>query len=111
MGDAEAPVEQQLVSANMIPPTSIVVAGHHGSRTSSTPELVNAAHAREVIFSAGYRNRWNFPKTEVVTAWQTSGARTHSTIDAGAITIKVSPHGIETPKWYREPQRHYWQLK
>ena len=109
LGDAEAPVEQQLVSENMITPTSIVVAGHHGSRSSSTPELVNAVNARQVIFSAGYLNRWSFPKTEVVHRWQLSGAHINSTIDAGAITLRVMPDGIRTPLWYRIPQRHYWQ--
>ncbi len=111
MGDAEAPVEQQLVNANMIAPTTVVVAGHHGSRTSSTPELVNATHAQQVIFSAGYRNRWNFPKPEVAAAWKKSGARTHSTIDAGAITIKILPSEVQSIQWYRESQRHYWQWK
>ncbi|MES1196734.1 MAG: DNA internalization-related competence protein ComEC/Rec2, partial [Steroidobacter sp.] len=109
LGDAEAPVEQQLVSENRIAPTSIVVAGHHGSRSSSTPELVNAAHAGYVIFSAGYRNRWDFPKADVVERWQMSGARVNSTIDAGAITIRIMPQGIQTPLWYRIPQWHYWQ--
>ncbi len=110
LGDAEAPAEEQLVSANSIPPTSIVVAGHHGSRTSSTSELVNAVHTHEVIFSAGYRNRWDFPKADVVARWQASGAHTQSTIDAGAITIRVLPQGMQPPQWYRIPQRHYWQL-
>jgi len=71
---------------------------------------VSAVHAQQVIFSAGYRNRWGFPKPEVVTAWQASGARTHSTIDAGAITLNVLPSGVQPARWYREPQRHYWQL-
>jgi len=111
MGDAEAPVEQQLVSTNAIRASSIVVAGHHGSRTSSTAEFVETVQAQDVIFSAGYRNRWGFPKPEVVAAWQLSGAHTHSTIDAGAISIQVLSGGVQAPKRYREPQRHYWQLK
>ena len=110
LGDAEAPVEQQLLTEGSLVPTTIVVAGHHGSRSSSTPGLVSAVHAQQVIFSAGYRNRWGFPKPEVVTAWQASGARTHSTIDAGAITLNVLPSGVQPARWYREPQRHYWQL-
>jgi len=109
LGDAEALAEQQMLDENRIRPTSIVVAGHHGSRSSSTPAFVNALHAQQVIFSAGYRNRWDFPKSDVVQRWHQSGAQVNSTIDHGAITIRVLPQGIQAPLWYRTPQRHYWQ--
>ena len=110
LGDAEAPVERQLVAAQAMPQTGIVVAGHHGSRSSSTPELVAAVRAREVVFSAGYRNKWAFPKDDVVARWRDSGARTDSTIDGGAISLRVLPQGLQAVQKYREPQRHYWQL-
>jgi len=109
MGDAEAPVEQQLVVQEQIQLTSIVVAGHHGSRSSSIAEFVNAAHAQEVVFSAGYLNHWGFPKSDVVDRWRSAGAHTNSTVDAGAITIQVTAQGVTIPLWYRNPQRHYWQ--
>jgi competence protein ComEC len=109
MGDAEAPVEQRLTDQHQVDATSIVVAGHHGSRTSSISEFVNAVHAQEVIFSAGYQNRWGFPKPDVVSRWSKSGTHTNSTIDAGAITLRVTSQGVSAPMWYRLPQRHYWQ--
>lgn len=108
-GDAEAPVERQLVEERHIAPTSIVMAGHHGSRTSSAPELVEAVQAREVIFSAGYRNRWGFPKPDIVSRWQASGAHADSTIDSGAITLDVTSQGLQPPQLFRELHRHYWQ--
>jgi competence protein ComEC len=109
MGDAEAPIEQRLIDQHQIAATSIVVAGHHGSRTSSTPDFVNAVHAQQVIFSAGYLNRWGFPKANVVNRWRATNAHTSSTIDAGAITLRVASQGVSQPVWYRIPQRHYWQ--
>lgn len=109
MGDAEAPVEQRLIDQRQIDTASIVVAGHHGSRTSSIPDFVNAVHAQEVIFSAGYLNRWGFPKADVVNRWRATDAHTNSTIDGGAITLQVTPQGVSQPVWYRIPQRHYWQ--
>jgi len=109
LGDAEKPVEQQLVADGLIPATDIVVAGHHGSLSSSTAELVVATHAREVIFSAGYRNRWGFPQPEVVRRWQQAGARTDSTIESGAVSVLVTPTGGDPPQAYRKIKRRYWQ--
>lgn len=108
-GDAEAPVEARLVGEGVLPVTCIVVAGHHGSRTSSTQELVDAVHAQQVIFSAGYRNRWGFPKPDVVSRWELSGAQVHSTITGGAITLRVMPNGMQPPQLFRELHHHYWQ--
>jgi competence protein ComEC len=109
LGDAEKPVEQQLVAERLVPGTSLVVAGHHGSRSSSTPELVAATQAREVIFSAGYRNRWGFPKPDIVQRWRQVGARTDSTIEAGAVNVLITPTGLNTPRLYRQLRRRYWQ--
>lgn len=109
LGDAESPAEQHLISEGRIEPATIVVAGHHGSRSSSTPDLVGIVHAQQVIFSAGYHNRWGFPKSDIVERWQQSGARANSTIDAGAITVRVLPQHTEAPEWYRLSRRRYWQ--
>jgi len=111
LGDAEKPVEAMLVASGQIYATDIVVAGHHGSRSSSTPALVNAVQAREVLFSAGYRNRWGFPKSDVVQRWQAAGARTDSTIESGALTVRVTADGMHVPQVYRQTRRRYWQTQ
>jgi competence protein ComEC len=111
LGDIEKPAEQALVAAALIQPTDIVVAAHHGSRSSSTDELVAASHAQWVIFSAGYRNRWGFPKDEVVVRWQAVGATTVSSSEAGAVTVRVSSRAIPAVQSdrYRQQRRRYWQ--
>lgn len=108
LGDAEQPVEQQLVASGAVPATTIVVAGHHGSRSSSTPELVAATHPREVIFSAGYRNRWGFPKPDVVERWHTADAHTDSTAECGAVSVLIAPSSY-APRCYRAEHRRYWR--
>jgi len=102
-------VEQRLVAERLVPGISLVVAGHHGSRSSSTPELVAATHAREVIFSAGYRKRWGFPKPDIVQRWRQVGARTDSTIEAGAVSVLITPTGLNAPRLYRQVRHRYWQ--
>jgi len=106
-GDIEKPAELALV-AQGLPPTEVVVVAHHGSRSSSTDELVAQAQANVAIFSAGYRNQWGFPRPEVVRRWQSSGARTLSTIDAGAIAVAIEPGRSLRIQEYRREHRRYW---
>lgn len=109
LGDVEKAVEHELAASNLLTPTSIVEAAHHGSRSSSTQALVDATQPQWTVFSAGYRNRWGFPKDEVVARWQAIGAGIVSTIDAGAVTAKLWPGQPITVERYRLPRRHYWQ--
>ncbi len=89
----------------------MVEAAHHGSRSSSTDALVQAARAEWVVFSAGYRNRWGFPKDEVLARWQATGARSVSTIEAGAVTASVFPEQAVEMRRYRQQRRRYWQTQ
>ena len=85
----------------------MVIVGHHGSATSSTPVLVEAAGARFALVSAGYRNQWNFPRPEVVARWEAAGATLLSTSDAGALHVRIGERGIEL--WTeRALRRRYW---
>ncbi|MGD9842179.1 MAG: DNA internalization-related competence protein ComEC/Rec2 [Steroidobacteraceae bacterium] len=116
LGDIEKAVEYDLVTAGFIRPTDIVVAAHHGSRSSSTTELVAATQISQrtqwVIFSAGYRNRWGFPKEDVVARWRDSGAMPLSTSAAGAVTLSVARNnGVVVPSLWRERHRRYWQTQ
>lgn len=109
-GDIERLAEAAVV-AHGLPQTDVVVAAHHGSRSSSTPELVDAAQATLAIMSAGYRNRWGFPKPDVTARWQASGATVWSTIDSGALTVEVDAHGIRPVDEYRKQHKHYWSAR
>ena len=113
LGDIEKPAELALVNETLIQPADIVVAAHHGSRSSSTPELVAATthdtRKHWVIFSAGYQNRWGFPKEEVVSRWRAAGAVPVETGLTGAVTMRVSSlDGQIRPDLWRENHRYYW---
>jgi competence protein ComEC len=106
-GDIEAPGELHLLPylANGV---DVVVAAHHGSRTSSRPEFVTAAAASLAIFSAGYRNRWGLPKEDIVARWRDSGARVLSTADSGAIELTRRAGGALEVREFRHTHRRYW---
>ena len=57
-GDIERPVEELLTQHHLVPPVDLVIAPHHGSRSSSANAFVRATQPRFVVFSSGYENRW-----------------------------------------------------
>ncbi len=109
LGDVERRGERALVADARVA-ADVVVVAHHGSATSSTPALVDAAGARFALVSAGYRNQWNFPRPEVVARWEEAGARLLSTSDDGALHVLIDEEGIEI--WTERGQRRrYWHAE
>jgi competence protein ComEC len=104
-GDIEANAEQFLLTS-ALGRADIVVVPHHGSRTSSGPEFVRALAPRIAVFSAGYRNRWDLPKADIVERWRQAGAQTFTTAQSGAIAIDVGDHLQVTE--HRKAARRYW---
>ncbi len=110
-GDIEHQGESSLIAARSEELDSdILVAPHHGSATSSSAAFVAAVKPDWVLFSTGYRNRYGFPKAEVVERWRLAGARPFNSADTGAISFYV--HGDERPpaiESERDRYRRYWQ--
>lgn len=105
-GDIERQAEQRLVALEGEGLAStLLVSPHHGSRTSSTPPFVAAVAAQDVIHSAGFMNRWSFPRTEVVTRYQP--ARQWITGRQGSVLVEPRAEGLrvtaerEQGPWYR----------
>ena len=56
-------------------------AGHHGSRSSNSPEFVRAVSPNEVWITASRRNRWNFPHPEPLNAFRRYAQSVRSTAE------------------------------
>jgi competence protein ComEC len=108
-GDIERASEQQLLRNERIETSEIVVVPHHGSRTSSTPELIAAVQPKLALIGAGKDNRWGFPKPDVVARWRAAGAATFVTAQSGAIRVAVNQDGVTAPRLFRVERRRYWQ--
>jgi competence protein ComEC len=91
-GDVDAAVEARLLREN-IGEHELVVAPHHGSRTSSTPRWVERLRPRAVLFAAGPGNRFGFPDPGVVQRYLDAGALALSTADCGAIRVAMKRPG------------------
>lgn len=106
-GDITRDVESALIARHDLRGVSVVVAPHHGSKSSSSPEFVQHVGAAHVIFSAGYRNPYHHPAGVVVDRWHEHGARDWNTAQAGAITVTSSASRTEVSSAV-ERIRRYW---
>ena len=87
----------------------VVVAPHHGSRSSSTEAFVQAVGAEHVLFAAGWANRYGFPAPVVVDRWRRQGAETFNTAVSGSLSYVFGADGIiEGPDERRKVARRFW---
>jgi len=103
--DIEADDEGALIARSAaLLPSEVLLAPHHGGSRSSTADFIAAVGAREVVFSAGYRNGFNHPRPDVLERYAAS--RQWRTDRDGAIRI-VLAGSTEVSAWRRE-RRRYW---
>lgn len=105
-GDIEAAEEATLV-ARGIEAVDIVVAAHHGSKTSSTPGFIKQVRATHVIAQAGSWNRYGHPADSVRQAWQRAGVRFWQTDMHGAVHAQSRSDGV-TVTSVLESSKRYW---
>jgi len=95
-GDLEADGEGELSGRGAVGQTvaaDVLKVPHHGSRTSSSAELLDAVSPALAVMSLGWRNQFHFPAPEVVARYAARGTRVLRTDRDGAVTIAVSPAG------------------
>jgi competence protein ComEC len=111
-GDIERQAEHELLARAEPGRVNLVLAPHHGSRTSSSDEFVTALQADYVVFSAGYANRWNFPDSGVVDRWRDSGSCVLVTATTGSIQFVRTADGNFQPLTpARSTFRRPWALR
>ncbi len=94
-GDIKARSETELVTLRGEKLKSrILIAPHHGSKTSSTPKFIDMVDPETVIFCAGWQNRFNLPNQDVVNRYQQRGIHILRTDHNGA--IKIRTNGVTT---------------
>jgi competence protein ComEC len=108
-GDIESRAEAQLVArAGPRARTTLLIAPHHGSRTSSSELLLDTVHPEVVAFTAGYRNRFGHPKAEVVERYRARNVDTLRSDRDGALLVDFAQGRMTVTRW-RDAQRRYWR--
>jgi competence protein ComEC len=108
-GDIEGEAELEVLHRFPFESASVVLMPHHGSLTSSSPAFVNRLRPAYAIASAGYDNRWGFPKERVMRRWGGIGAVVMNTASSGAISFRLcADDGIGSIREERFRQRRFW---
>lgn len=109
-GDIERQTEARLLELDRtMLKSDVLIAPHHGSNTSSTPDFVAAVAPQVVVFPAGWHNRFRHPRPQVVARYTDCGAhaRVLMTGERGAITFDGDRQALVVRPW-RDEARHFW---
>ena len=87
-GDVGAPTERLLAEEGKLPPSELLIAGHHGSRSSNSFELVSAVRPETVVVSVGY-NSYGHPTDEALVRLAVTGADIYRTDVNGDVTVTI----------------------
>ncbi len=89
MGDAEEAAEERLLSDYPDLRADLLKVGHHGSRSSSTPELLHAVQPSWAAISCGVRNRFGHPHGRALRSLEDVGATIVRTDVGGAFVFST----------------------
>lgn len=107
-GDIERRSENDLLSSEYALQSDVLIAPHHGSKTSSSQSFVEEVNPRAAVFTAGYLNRFGHPHPTVLHRYENVGSRVYRSDRDGAIIIDFAAEsGIEITRW-RQYARRYW---
>ncbi|GFD70813.1 hypothetical protein KUL113_02330 [Tenacibaculum sp. KUL113] len=120
-GDIEKESEYALITKELARGTSalnadILIAPHHGSKTSSTDIFIKHVAPKAVIYTQGYENRWRFPALNVVERYRQHNVQQYFTSSEGytLVTFRKGSFEVNTlrsdlkKRWYLKgkPPRH-----
>ncbi|WP_115405469.1 DNA internalization-related competence protein ComEC/Rec2 [Shewanella morhuae] len=106
-GDIEKQTEAALLRSEYILQSEVLVAPHHGSKTSSTEAFIDAVAPKLVLFSAGLANRYGLPKPIVVGRYQQRDIMHLTTGIEGQISVIFQQSEREV-KTYRGDLAPFW---
>ena len=100
-GDISADIERAIVPRLTLARVRILKVAHHGSRTSTSQELLDAWHPQIAVISCGRGNSFGHPAPEVIDRLQSMGARIYRTDLDGEVTIQTDGSSV-TVSTYRD---------
>ncbi len=108
-GDIELSAENSLLDKG-IEPVSLVVASHHGSKTSSGWAFLKALQPEYVVYTVGYKNRYSFPHDSVQQRYAQLGSKAFRSDRDGLLQFSFNPDGLSgQPQIYRNAHTEFWR--
>ena len=93
MGDAGVEKEKDILDKYNLSNIDVLKVGHHGSKTSSSKELINQINPRYSIISVGKNNRYGHPNKEVLDNLKES--KIYRTDKDGSIMFKIKNNRLK----------------
>lgn len=85
-GDMNSIVERRLVKHKHLPDINLLLVGHHGSKSSTSEELLLAVTPEQAVISSGY-NSYGHPAPEALERLGAAGCDIYLTRDMGNVTF------------------------
>lgn len=89
-GDAEIPSEESMIDAGVLVEVDVLKVGHHGSRTATSPEFLEAIQPEYGVISAGMNSQYGHPHIETLEALNAAEVQvllTDTTPDPDGVTL------------------------
>ncbi len=109
-GDIGALVERRLIREQPEAiRAAVLLVPHHGSRSSSTVDFIEAVNPQRGLVSAGWLSRFGHPAPEVVGRYLDRGIALASTAECGAWILDIPPDGEHRWRSLRGSGRKFWR--
>lgn len=87
-GDRNRSGEKRLIETMELPDVDILIAGHHGSKSSTSYELLQTVKPEIVVISAGEGNSYGHPAPEVLARLEEFGCTVFRTDQQGTVLVR-----------------------
>jgi competence protein ComEC len=88
-GDAERAVELELVARQLLRRTDVLKVAHHGSKTSTLPDLLAMTRPSFAVISAGEGNLYNHPHPDTMARMKEYNVHAFRTDKAGLTSFRT----------------------
>jgi competence protein ComEC len=88
-GDIMKKAEEEIIALNDNLRSTIMLAPHHGSSSSSTPGFLKYVNPEYIVISSGRQNRFGFPEQDVLSRYKRNQIKTYRTDEDGCVSISI----------------------
>ncbi len=106
-GDAEKPVEEELLARHSPVNANLLHVAHHGSRSSTTPDFLLAVGPRLAVISAGAMNHYHFPARATLETLASGNTTVLRTDLVGEIVLRSARGGFLLTTWADPVERFF----
>lgn len=101
-GDAEEPVEKNILESGAEISAQVLKCGHHGSSSSSSMAFLRAVHPAVSVISCGADNQYGHPHKETLESLNALGCTVLRTDELGTIAVTTDGEGYTVHTWSAE---------